>query len=132
MGLTAGALRDKRNWLVLNDCSNACNTGIRTTMLPEVVNGVPALTPFAATCYGLKAADVLLRLDFGETRTIACSSGVQQGNPIGPAMVCLGLRPWLKRFLEEFEGEGMESFSCWMISRPYGGHDQHGWSCFVP
>ncbi|CAN0597103.1 unnamed protein product [Laminaria digitata] len=37
-------------------------------------------------------------MDTGETRTITCSSGVQQGDPMGPAMFCLALRPGLKRF----------------------------------
>ncbi|CAN0090495.1 unnamed protein product, partial [Laminaria digitata] len=44
-------------------------------------------------------------------RTIACSSGVQQGDPMGPAMFCLALRPGLKRFRQEFEGEGVEAFA---------------------
>ncbi|CAN0567638.1 unnamed protein product, partial [Laminaria digitata] len=50
-------------------------------------------------------------MDSGETRTIACSSGVQQGDPMGPAMFCLALRPGLKRFRQEFEGEGVEAFA---------------------
>ena len=49
-------------------------------------------------------------MDAGETRTIACSSGVQHGEPMGPAMFCLALRPGLKRFREDFEGEGLEAF----------------------
>ncbi|CAM9984463.1 unnamed protein product [Laminaria digitata] len=50
-------------------------------------------------------------MDSGETRTIAWSSGVQQGDPMGPEMFCLALRPGLKRFRQEFKGEGMESFA---------------------
>ena len=50
-------------------------------------------------------------MDFGETRTIAFSSGVQQVDPMGPEMFCLVLRPGLNRFREEFEGEGAEAFS---------------------
>ncbi|CAN0376531.1 unnamed protein product [Laminaria digitata] len=46
-----------------------------------------------------------------ETRTIACSSGVHQGDPMDPAMFCLALRPRLKRFRQEFEGEGVEAFA---------------------
>ncbi|CAN0557065.1 unnamed protein product [Laminaria digitata] len=48
-------------------------------------------------------------MDSEETRTIACSSCVQQGEPMGPAMFCLALRPGLKRFRQEFEGEGVEA-----------------------
>ena len=49
-------------------------------------------------------------MDSGETRTIPCSSGVQQGGPIGPATFCLALQPGLKRFREEFEREGVKVF----------------------
>ncbi|CAN0595363.1 unnamed protein product, partial [Laminaria digitata] len=82
--------------LVLTDCSNAFNTVKRTAVLEE--------------CYGTRPADVFFRMDSGETRTIACSSGVQQGDPMGSAMFCLALRPRLKRFRQEFEGEGVEAF----------------------
>ena len=64
-----------------------------------------------AKCYGTRPADVFLRMDSGETRTTACSSGVQQGDPMGPAMFCLALRPGLKRFRQEFEKERMETFA---------------------
>ncbi|CAN0496882.1 unnamed protein product, partial [Laminaria digitata] len=58
-----------------------------------------------------RPADVFFRMDSDQTRTIACSSGVQQGDPIGPAMFCLELRPGLKRFRQELEGEGVEAFA---------------------
>ena len=80
-------------------------------MLKEVANCVPALTPLVAKCYGTRPVDVFFPLDPGETRTIACSSGVQQGDPMGPAMLCLALRPGLKRFRQEFEGEGLGAFA---------------------
>ena len=99
------------NWLVLTDCSNAFNTVKRAAVLAEAANCVPALTSFVAKCYGTRPADVFFRMDSGETRTIASSSGVQQGDPMGPAMFFLALRPGLKRFREEFEREGVESFA---------------------
>ncbi|CAN0546862.1 unnamed protein product, partial [Laminaria digitata] len=91
--------------LVLTDCSNAFNTVKRTAVLEEVANCL------LSKCYGTRPADVFFRMDTGETRTIACSSGVQQGDPMGPAMFCLVLRPGLKRFRQEFEGEGVEAFA---------------------
>ncbi|CAN0489423.1 unnamed protein product, partial [Laminaria digitata] len=100
--------------LVLTDCPNAFNAVKRTSVLKEVANCVPALTPSVAKCYGTRPcspADVLFRMDSEETRTIACSSGVQQGDPMGPAMFCLALRPGLKRLRQEFEGEGVEAFA---------------------
>ncbi|CAN0592515.1 unnamed protein product, partial [Laminaria digitata] len=90
--------------LVLTDCSNAFNTVKRTAVLEEVAKVL-------AKCYGTRPADVFFRMDSGETRTIACSSGIQQGDPMGPAMFCLALRPGLKRFRQEFEGEGLEAFA---------------------
>ncbi|CAM9775707.1 unnamed protein product, partial [Laminaria digitata] len=83
--------------LVLTDCSNAFNTVKRTVVLAE--------------CYGTRPADVIFRMDSGETRTIACSSGVQQGDPMRPEMFCLALRQGLKRFRQEFEREGVEAFA---------------------
>ncbi|CAN0528501.1 unnamed protein product, partial [Laminaria digitata] len=88
--------------LVLTDCPNAFNAVKRTAMLKDVANCVPALTP---------PADVFFRMDSEETRTIVCSSDVQQGDPMGPAMICLALRPGLRRFRQEFEGEGVEAFA---------------------
>ncbi|CAN0513048.1 unnamed protein product, partial [Laminaria digitata] len=72
-------------------------------VLEEVANCVPALTPLVAKCYGTRSAGVFFRMDSEETRTIACSTGVQQGDPMRPAMFCLALRPELKRFRQEFE-----------------------------
>ena len=108
-GLRERTLHETGNWLVLTDCSNAVNTVKRTAVLAEVANCVPAFTPLVAKCYGTREAGVLFRVDFGETRTIACSCGAQQGDRMGPAMFRLALRPWLKRFREEFEGEGVEA-----------------------
>ena len=72
---------------------------------------MPALTWLVTKCYGTTPADVFFRIDSGETRPIACSSGVQQGDPIVPAMFCLALRPALMRFREELEEEGAEVFA---------------------
>ena len=66
---------------------------------------MPAPTMFVSKCYGTWAVDVFFRMNSGEARTIPCSSDVQQGNPMGPAMFCVSLRPGLKRFREEVERE---------------------------
>ncbi|CAN0588491.1 unnamed protein product, partial [Laminaria digitata] len=89
VGLRPKTLHETGNWLVLTDCSNAFNTVKRTVVLEEVANCVPALTPLVSKCYATSPADVFFRMDSGETRTIACSSGAQQGDPMGPAMFCL-------------------------------------------
>ena len=109
LGLWVRTLHETGNWLVLTDCSNAFNSGKRTAVIAGIC--VPALTPFVDKCYGTRPADVLFRVDSGKTGTIACSSGVQHGNPMGPAMFWLALRPGLKSFREEFEREGVEAFA---------------------
>ena len=83
VSLRARTLHETSNWLVLTDCSNAFNTVKRKAVLAEAANCVPALTPFVAKCYGTRPADVFFRMDSGETRTIACSSGVHRGTPWG-------------------------------------------------
>ncbi|CAN0589122.1 unnamed protein product, partial [Laminaria digitata] len=104
-------LRETGNWLVLTDCCNAFNTVKRTAVLEDVANCVPVLTPLVSKCHGTRPADLFFRMDSGGTRTIACSCGVQQGDPMGPAMFCLALRPGLKRFRQEFEEEEVQAFA---------------------
>ena len=109
VSLRARTVHETGNWLVLVAWSNALNTVRRTAVLPAVANCVPALTPLVAKFYGARPADVSSRIDSGETRTIACSSGVR--GPMGSAIFCLALRPGQKRFREEFEGGGVETFA---------------------
>ncbi|CAN0583139.1 unnamed protein product, partial [Laminaria digitata] len=111
VGLRARTIHETGNCLVLTDFSNAFNTVKRTAVIEEVAKCVPALTPLVSKCYGTRPADVFFRMDSGETSTIACSSSVQQGDTMGPAMFCLALRPKLKRFRQELEGEGVEAFA---------------------
>ncbi|CAN0538202.1 unnamed protein product, partial [Scytosiphon promiscuus] len=46
-----------------------------------------------------------------ERRNIDCSSGLQQGYTMGPALFCMPLLPVLKRTREEFEPRGIEAFA---------------------
>lgn len=80
-------------------------------MLVEVESCGPALTLIVVKCYEERPADALFRMDPGEHRTTTCSKGVQQGDRMGPAMCCLSLRPGLKRFRAELEGEGDRTFA---------------------
>ena len=91
VGLRARTLHQTGNSVVIIDCSNAFNTVKRTVALAEVSTCVPALTPFVTKCYGTRPEGVLFRMDSGETRTILCSSGVQQGDTMRPAMFRLAL-----------------------------------------
>ncbi|CAN0379356.1 unnamed protein product, partial [Laminaria digitata] len=96
----------------------------------DVATCVRALSMFVDKCYGERSADdVFLRVDSGEHRTIACSRGVQQWDSMGPAILipCISLRPGLKLFREEIEGDGVEPFAlhgrrhAW----PHGGYGKH-------
>ena len=121
VGLRAQTLHETGNLLVIIDSSNVFHNVERTAVLAEVASYVPALTPLLAKCYGSRPTDMFFRMNYGETRTIAFSSGVLQGDPMGPAMYCLALRPGLKRFREELEGEGVQAFAYMDdISRRYG------------
>ena len=100
-----------KNWLILTDCSNAFNTVKRTAVLEEAATCVPALTPFVAKCYGERSATVFFQMDSGERRKIDCSSGVQQGDAMGSALVCIPLLPVLKWIRGEFEQRGVEAFA---------------------
>lgn len=110
MGRLTRLLHKTGNWFVITDCSNDFNVVKRTVVLAEVTYCMPVLTPLVAKCYGLRPADLFCFMDSGETREVACSSGVQkEGGPIERETSCLALRPGLKCLTEEFEGEGGEN-----------------------
>ena len=102
---------EAKNWLVFTDCSNAFNTVKRTAVLAEVAICAPALTSFAAKCYGERSAPVFFQMESGERRKIECSSGAQQGDTMGPALFCIPLLPVLKRTRVEFESKGVGAFA---------------------
>ena len=89
VGLRARTLHETGNLPVITDCPNAFNTVTMTVVLAEVVNCASAFMPFVAKCYDTRPADVFCRVDSGETRMIPCSSSVQEGDPMGPALFCL-------------------------------------------
>ena len=111
VALRARMHHEANNWLTLTDCSNAFNTVKRTAMLAEAATCVPALTPFVAKCYGEMSAPVFFQMESGERPKIDCSSGVQQGDAMGPALFCMPLLPVLKRTRAEFEPRGVEAFA---------------------
>ena len=102
---------EAKHWLIFTDCSNTFNTVKRTAMLAEAATCVPALTRFVAKCKGEMSASVFFLMESGERRKIDCSSGVQQGSAMGPALFCMPLLPVLKRTRAEFEARGVEAFA---------------------
>ena len=81
-------------------------------MLAEAATCVPALTPFVAKCYGEMSAPVYFQMESGERRKMDCSSGVHQGDAMGPALFCMSLLPVPRRARAEFEPRGVEAFAC--------------------
>ena len=56
----------------------------------------------------------------GKRCKIDCSSGVQQGEAMGPALFCMPLLPVLKRTREEFEQRGVEAFAYYLDDTSIG------------
>jgi len=73
--------------LVKLDFSNAFNTIFRDKLSNEVKDRLPELYPFLYQCY--RDDSTLL---YNETEILS-SSGVQQGDPLGPALFSLILQP---------------------------------------
>ena len=111
VALRARVHDEANNWPILTNYSNAINTVKRAAMLAEAATCVPALTPFVAKCYGEMSAPVFFQMESGERRKINCSSGVQQGDAMGPALFCMPLLPVLKRTRAESEPRGVETFA---------------------
>ena len=57
------------------------------------------------------SAPVFFQMESGERRKINCSSGVPQGDAMGPALFCMPLLPVLKRTRAKFELRGVEAFA---------------------
>ena len=127
VGLRAPTMQETGNCLVITDCSNAFSGVKMAAVLAEAANFVPALTPLAAKCYSIALTDAFFRMDSGKTRTTACSSGVQRGDPMDPAMFFPGVATGAEAFQREVRGRRIESLRVHgrCLSRPYGGHGQH-------
>lgn len=98
--LRACAVHKAGNWLILADCSNAFNNLVNiTAVLAGVATYLPSLTPFAAKCYVPRETTVVCILSdgFRGHRTVACSIGIQQRSPAGPAIFRIMLQPWFFR-----------------------------------
>ena len=102
---------EDKNWLILSDCSNALNTVKQPAVLTEAATCVPALTPLVVKCYGERSAPVFFQMESGERLKIDCSSGVHQGDAMGPALFCMPLLPALKRTREELEPKRVQAFA---------------------
>ena len=80
-------------------------------MLAEAATCEPALTLFVTFLHGDTPAPVFLQMESRDTRKIDCSSGVQQGGDMGPALFCMPLLPVLKGTRAEFDPRGVEALA---------------------
>ena len=85
---------DNSHTIVALDASNAFNTANRQKMMDELAIHYPMLLPFFWNWYGYPAPLWYFR-ENGLPFTIMSLEGIQQGDPAGPFLFSLGLRPTL-------------------------------------
>uniref|UniRef100_A0A0G4I063 Reverse transcriptase domain-containing protein n=1 Tax=Chromera velia CCMP2878 TaxID=1169474 RepID=A0A0G4I063_9ALVE len=82
------------------DAQNTFNAADRQKIMDEVLEHFSELYIFLMFFYGRQAAPTFFQTDSGETRVIMSEEGVQQGDVMGPALFCIGLKPVLDRLAE--------------------------------
>ena len=85
------------HWVIQTDCSNAFNTAKRTAIMAQAAKSTPDLVEYVARCYDEIPAKAVFEMDSGERRTIECTTGVQQGDRMGPPLFCLVLVPIIQK-----------------------------------
>ena len=118
----ARTLHEAGHWLVLTVCSNASNTIRRTSMHAEMAKCGPVLMRLVEKYHGTRPAHVFFWMDCGETRTVACSSGVHEFR-----IVLSGVATRAEAFPGGVGGRRSRSLRIHerYLSRPYGGHGKH-------
>ncbi|CAN0439236.1 unnamed protein product, partial [Scytosiphon promiscuus] len=102
VAMEAQLVHQTGNWIIQTDCSNAFNTGKRTAIMAQAAKSLPDLVGYIARCYDEIPATAVYEMDSGERRTIECTSGVQQGDGMGPPLFSLILVPIVLKLQEKY------------------------------
>jgi Reverse transcriptase (RNA-dependent DNA polymerase) len=101
---TAQMLHDAGAVLLTIDGANAFNSISRSAVLREVAETLPELYAYVVQLYGADAEPALMFGLEGEAvpARVGSRQGVQQGDPLGPLLFALALRPVLNGFRNRF------------------------------
>ena len=102
MAMKAQVMHQTGNCIIQTDCTNAFNSVKRTTIMKEAAKSVPELAGFIAKYYDGIPVSAVYEMDSGKRRTTKCSTGVQQGDGMGPPLYCLPMNPLLKALNEKY------------------------------
>lgn len=104
LGLTAQLIHEAGGVLIAVDGRNAFNAVSRTAMLDRVAEFAPEAYALVSKLYGDESQPALMYGLEGQSAYVRLVSaqGVQQGDPLGPALFALVLLPIMRRFREEF------------------------------
>lgn len=94
-------------WMIQTDCSNAFNTAKRTVIMAQAAKNTPDLVGYIARYYDEVPAKAMYEMDSGESRTIECTTGVQQGDGMGPPLFCFVLIPIIQKLNRKYEHLGV-------------------------
>ena len=84
------------DWAVLKiDISNAFNTANRHLMGQVVAELCPEMAPWFNTCYGQHSPVIV------DGHVILSQTGVQQGDPLGPAFFAMAIHPVIHQLLQK-------------------------------
>ena len=101
-------LRDSDDLAILSlDCSNAFNSIRRSYIAEGVRDACPSLLPFFSWSYGSPS---VLRESLASEVQILSSTGVRQGDPLGPMYFCLGMAKTLRALREAYPQAHLLSF----------------------
>ena len=107
LAIHARILHEAGRWVIQTDASNAFSSVLQKPKLEQVAACTSVLTTIVAKCE--RRASLFFQMDSGERTKLKCSGGVQLGSALGPALLCLLLRPVLTRVREEYESQGGRS-----------------------